>query len=169
MKLNKIRRIISVVFVVFLISGCSKDNRTSYEGISNCELVGNLTHVQYWNENDEWDLKSLFLKIDFDDGSTKNISAADSAIQYKFEPESPVGLPVGYITLYVRDGFIKDRNGVEHHITPRHFENISIVDYPYTDNEPPKIIKKVAKIALPILAGIALVFFYIHAIKIKKY
>lgn len=143
-------------------SGIQKD------GLVSLELVGELTHVQYWDHNDKWDLKSLDLQLMYDDGEVCTLNATDSSITYTFSPESPEGLDHSVTSFSIVEAYYTDYKGVKYSIPPRTFTGISIVDYPYKDdNGFSAFLRNCIPFLLPaVIVGIVLVM--IFTIRKKK-
>lgn len=124
----------------YLLGMCSLLSLTSCrtivrkDGLVSLELVGEMSHVQYWNSNDSWDLKGVKLKLTFDDGEIYNISALDKSIEYTFEPASPVGQPLGPISFTVTKAIYTDYKDRKYEVPSRTFYGLCIIENPKSNS-----------------------------------
>lgn len=132
----KTRKWISKLFTLFIIVPCflivSCDRKDKRTDVTECKLVGTLQHLQYWNKYDDWDLSSLQLRITYSDNSICNLDADSKFITYHFTPRSPSGLKPGVISLKITNSYYTDSSGKKHSIPDEEFNNISIINYPYS-------------------------------------
>ena len=116
------------LFLPFLfLAGCSsKMNRNP----SSCSLVGELAHIQYWNKYDKWDLSSLYVIIEYDDGSAEKIIGSSSQIEYTFNYESPVGMAPGAYELIITDSYYCFSKSEKINLGSKSLGVINIINYP---------------------------------------
>lgn len=132
MVFQKIKKMITTTLVSicsFFSLSCG-DNTIRKDGLLYGEIVGELYHTQYWNSNDSWDLKNMYLILHYDDETIYRLQADDSNAHYTFFPESPNGLPLGSASFGLVSGYYKDYKGIEHEIKPRMFDGVTIVNNP---------------------------------------
>lgn len=110
-----------------LITACNLDNSR----VSECRLVGNLNHVQYWNQNDEWDISSLKFELVYSNGKTVKRDITSNNSTFVFYPASPVGIePTDNFSFKITECIYRE-NGRTFYLGERTFNGIKIIDYPY--------------------------------------
>lgn len=120
------------VLISCFCSSCNNASTTiRKEGLLYCEVVGDLYHQQYWDENDSWDLTNMYLELHYEDGEVISIEATNENAEYTFEPSSPVGLDHNVTSITIVGGTFTDYKGEKHEIKGRKLSPIRIVDYPY--------------------------------------
>ena len=154
---------------VLLISACQKSNDSNIkkDGLISCELVGELKHTQYWDDNDSWDLRSISLQLNYSD-ETVTIPAINEYTTYSFSPSSPVGLDHSINSFTVTGGTYIDYLGKNHSVSPRVFENITIIDYPYKNSMSSQTKKIISFIFLTFFFLLVLGFVIILIVRYKK-
>lgn len=149
------KALLVLLFLPLPLFSCSKkDNKT----IVDCDLVGELKHIQYWNKYDKWDLSSLSLVIKYDDNTEEQLNGDNPMIGYNFSPESPVGMEKGKTSFRIYNSYFTSENGEKYQIADREFNDITIIDYPYS-NTPRELYDSgiINKYIFPIFIGAGLI------------
>lgn len=154
----------NIILIFLLLAGCSKADSDVSNGkqIEKIELYGTLSHTQYWDYDDSWDLSSLSLKIEYIDGEIEYQPAVSKRTTYEFNPSSPVGLDHSISTFSVIQGTYKvDKSNVIK-IPGREFTGIEIIDYPYsTEKKNNSYIPIIISVFLLVVLNVCIVVLYI--------
>ena len=166
--LNNLKKILLILTLSFCCS-CSSNKKIEKDGLQKCQFSGNITHTQYWDQNDEWDLTGLKVDLYYSDNSTISIDAKSEYVLCEFYPTSPNGLSHDVSEFKILSATYIDYKGVKHDIPPITIQGIQIVDYPYKDNET-VVLKKVLRdsIILLFVCGVFIVLFVCLYQKSKK-
>lgn len=132
--MNLFKKTFPILLSCLFFASCS-NNKIEKDGLIKCKFDGTLSHTQYWNQHDEWDLKGVNVQLFYDDNSIITIDASDDSISLVCYPASPSNLPSGTGSFEITSAYYTDYKGVKYEIEPIKFNNITIVDYPYENNE----------------------------------
>lgn len=125
---RKKRKHLFLLFAVFLCSCSSNFSNAVRDDVSTLQVSGELTHTQYWDKNDEWDLNGLFVIAVFSDGQSNSFSFESNCILYRCSPEKP---ELGVSQLSIIDVFYLDSSNVKHLVTDELRYDVTVVNYPY--------------------------------------
>lgn len=164
--LKKLFLLPMVCFTAFFPISCS-DNSIKKDGLIYGEVVGELYHTQYWDSNDHWDLKNMYLILHYEDETIERVDADDPHAHYTFSPETPTGLPLGETSFELVSGYYVDYKGEHHEIKPRTFEGATIIKNPNSavTDDTPLIVFRITVLAIvviltPITIGTSLFSLY---------
>lgn len=160
---NKLKNILLVSAILFC-SSCSSEKIIKKDGLEKCQFSGALSHTQYWDQNDQWDLKGLKVDLFYSDNSIESIDATSKYVTCEFYPTSPDGLSHDVSEFKIISATYLDYQGIKHDIAPITIQGIQIVDYPYQNNET-MVLKKVLRdsiILLVVCCGFIFGFIYLY-------
>ena len=139
-----------------IFSSCSSSTIIKKDGLVSCELSNNLEHKIYWNTHDTWDLSSLFITLEYDDGSIYKLPISDSSISYTVSPETTENL--GIYQLSVDNVVYTDYKGFKHEVEGKKYW-IRVEECPYKYGDNVLIAKKVLIICVVIFSVSFLILF----------
>lgn len=126
------KRFLKIGILLTLLSlscSCSKNQTLiAKENVESLSITGELLHTQYWNKNDNWDLKGLSVYAYFTDGTSHNYSFSSKCITYSCVPEKPID---GIKELKIINVCYVDHLDNIHLVCEEVTYSVSIVDYPY--------------------------------------
>ena len=170
MKLKTFIILQSTFLSLISFSSCS-NTAIKKDGLLYGEVVGELYHTQYWNSNDHWDLKNMYLILHYDDESIERVYADDPNAHYTFSPESPTGLPIGETSFSITSGYYVDYKGEPHEILPREFNGVYIIKNPnpiVTDDKVLFAFRIIVEVLVLVLIPLAIIIAIIKTYKKKK-
>lgn len=170
-RFKKIIVIIVAALLPLCLTSC-EDDSIKKDGLLYGEVVGELYHTQYWNSNDNWDLKNMYLILHYEDGSIERVDANDSNAYYTFSPISPNGLPLGNTSFKLESGYYLDYKNKKHEIKTRTFEGAYIINNPNNvvkDDTSFVIFRVLIEILVASTSLIFLVVLLLRLVKNKKY
>lgn len=120
-----------LIFYCLLMSFCGNNCLDAKKELYECVLVGELTHIQRWDANDSWNIKSLNVEAKYCDGTSQLLDVSNKSCSFIFAPESPNGLDHSINSFAVSGTVKQGKNKVQ--IQERVFDGISIIDCPYQE------------------------------------
>ena len=116
--------------VIFLLISCKSSTYfPNTNDISSASLTGDLKHVQYWDEYDNWDVSSLSVDIVLKNASNVVLPITDSHFSFTFSPEKPSG---NIDKFSIIDLKYTDANNNKYLVTNEITFPVLIVPYPYS-------------------------------------
>lgn len=123
-----IKYLIFILIPFYCLCSCEeKENKV----LCSCTFAGELSHVQYWNKYDSWDLSTIYVIIKFNDGSEQRINGNSTQIEYHFNYTSPCEMKIGSYELIIVDSYYITKTG-KFRIGAKSLGNINIIEYPYS-------------------------------------